>query len=234
MSCSVFLCSKSASTAPNGSPWRSPPLAVLYLAVLAGRPPWIALTLAVSFSLYGLLRKVISVDALPGLATETLLLLPLALAYLAWCQATGSGALTNSGPGIAALLIGSGLVTAIPLFLFAYGARALPYSTLGVLQYIAPSLQLVCGVYLFHESFGTTARRRLRRHLAGTADLRRRRTVALAPRLARGGNLNPRLAGYCLAREMYSPVRVSTRITSPSLMNNGTRTTAPVSSFAGF
>jgi len=129
--------------------------AVLYLAVLAGRPPWIALTLAVSFSLYGLLRKVISVDALPGLATETLVLLPLALAYLAWCQVTGSSALSNSGAGIAALLIGSGLVTAIPLFLFAYGARALPYSTLGVLQYIAPSLQLVCGVYLFHESFGS-------------------------------------------------------------------------------
>src|SRR5580658_6833218 len=128
--------------------------AVLYLALLAGRPPWIALALAVSFSLYGLLRKVISVDALPGLATETLVLLPLAVAYLAWCQAHGSGALTNSGPGIAALLVGSGLVTAIPLFLFAYGARALPYSTLGVLQYIAPSLQLVCGVYVFHESFG--------------------------------------------------------------------------------
>jgi chloramphenicol-sensitive protein RarD len=130
--------------------------AVLYLAVLAGRPPWIALALAVSFSLYGLLRKVISVDALPGLATETLILLPLALAGLAWCQATGSGALGNARPGIVALLIGSGLVTAIPLFLFAYGARALPYSTVGVLQYIAPSLQLVCGVYLFHESFGTT------------------------------------------------------------------------------
>ncbi|GAC1461557.1 MAG: EamA family transporter RarD [Steroidobacteraceae bacterium] len=130
-------------------------VAVLYLAVLAGRPPWIALTLAVSFSLYGLLRKVISVAALPGLATETLLLLPFALAYLAWCQASGSGALTHSGPAIAALLVGSGLVTAIPLFLFAYGARALPYSTVGVLQYIAPSLQLACGVYLFHESFGT-------------------------------------------------------------------------------
>jgi chloramphenicol-sensitive protein RarD len=130
--------------------------AVLYLAVLGGRPPWIALTLAVSFSLYGLLRKLISVDALPGLATETLVLLPFALAYLAWCQSSGTGALTSSGAGIAALLIGSGLVTAIPLFLFAYGARALPYSTVGVLQYIAPSLQLVCGVYLFHESFGRT------------------------------------------------------------------------------
>src|SRR6267378_3109868 len=111
-------------------------IAVAYLTVLAGRPPWIACTLAVSFSLYGLLRKVISVDALPGLATETLLLMPLAVAYLGWCQAAGTGALHFARPGLGALLIGSGLVTAIPLFLFAYGARALPYSTVGVLQYI--------------------------------------------------------------------------------------------------
>jgi chloramphenicol-sensitive protein RarD len=128
-------------------------LAVTYLTVLAGRPPWIALALALSFSLYGLLRKVISVDALPGLATETLLLMPLSVAYLLWCQLHGSAAMTSSQPAIAALLIGSGLVTAIPLFLFAYGARALPYSTVGVLQYIAPSLQLLCGVVLYHESF---------------------------------------------------------------------------------
>jgi len=129
-------------------------LAVLYLGLLAGRPPWIAGALAVSFSLYGFVRKIISVDALPGLTTETLLLMPLAAGYLAWCRWAGSGALTTQGPGVAALLIGSGLVTAIPLFLFAYGARALPYSTVGVLQYIAPSLQLLCGVVLFHESFG--------------------------------------------------------------------------------
>jgi len=129
-------------------------IAVAYLTVLAGRPPWIACALAVSFSLYGLLRKVISVDALPGLATETLLLLPLAVVYLGWCQAAGAGALSLARPGIGALLIGSGLVTAIPLFLFAYGARALPYSTVGVLQYIAPSLQLLCGVLIYHESFG--------------------------------------------------------------------------------
>ena len=129
-------------------------LAVLYLALLAGRPPWIAGTLAVSFSLYGFVRKVISVEALPGLTTETLLLMPLAVGYLAWCQWAGSGALTTQGAGVAALLIGSGLVTAIPLFLFAYGARLLPYSTVGVLQYIAPSLQLLCGVVLYRESFG--------------------------------------------------------------------------------
>jgi chloramphenicol-sensitive protein RarD len=129
-------------------------LAVAYLTVLAGRPPWIAFALAVTFSLYGLVRKVISVDALPGLATETLILLPLAAGYLAWCQAHGTGALTGHGGWITALLIGSGLVTAVPLFLFAYGARALPYSTVGVLQYIGPSLQLVCGVLFFHEGFG--------------------------------------------------------------------------------
>ena len=131
-------------------------IAVLYLALLAGRPPWIAGTLALCFSIYGLVRKVISVDALPGLTTETLLLMPLSVAYLGWCQWAGSGALTTQAPDIAALLIGSGVVTAIPLFLFAYGARALPYSTVGVLQYIAPSMQLLCAVLFFHESFGPT------------------------------------------------------------------------------
>jgi chloramphenicol-sensitive protein RarD len=129
-------------------------IAVGYLTVLAGRPPWIACFLALSFSLYGLLRKVISVEALPGLASETLLLLPLAAAYLGWCQVTGTGALGSSGAAIDTLLVGSGLVTAIPLLLFAYGARRLPYSTVGVLQYIAPSLQLFCGVVVYHEHFG--------------------------------------------------------------------------------
>jgi chloramphenicol-sensitive protein RarD len=129
-------------------------LAVLYLGLLAGRPPWIAATLALCFSLYGLVRKIISVDALPGLTTETLLLMPLAVGCLGWWQWTGTGALTIAGPAITALLIGSGPITAIPLFLFAYGARALPYSTVGVLQYMTPSLQLLCGVVLYHESFG--------------------------------------------------------------------------------
>jgi chloramphenicol-sensitive protein RarD len=129
-------------------------IAVGYLTVLAGHPPWIAGFLALTFSLYGLLRKVISVDALPGLASETLLLLPLAAAYLGWCQVEGTGALGSSGAAVDALLVGSGLVTAIPLLLFAYGARRLPYSTVGVLQYIAPSLQLLCGVAVYHERFG--------------------------------------------------------------------------------
>ena len=141
----------------NRTQWSAVALAALgvgYLTVLAGHPPWIALALGISFSLYGLVRKVISVDALPGLATETLLLMPLAVAYLLWCSFAGVGALTRDGAAIAALLIGSGLVTAVPLFLFAYGARLLPYSTVGILQYIAPSLQLLCGVMFYHESFG--------------------------------------------------------------------------------
>jgi chloramphenicol-sensitive protein RarD len=128
-------------------------LAVAYLTFEAGRLPWIALTLAVSFSLYGLLRKTMSVEALPGLATETVLLVPLAAGYLLWCEASGTGAFTRSGAEVAALLVGCGLVTAVPLFLFAYAARLLPYSAVGVLQYILPSLQLACGVLIFHERF---------------------------------------------------------------------------------
>lgn len=142
---------------PNIVQWSAIALAaaaVLYLAVQAGRPPWIAFALALSFSLYGFVRKVISVDALPGLAIETVLLLPLALAYLLWCEAAGIAAFGHAGPAIAALLAGCGIVTAVPLFLFAYGARLLPYSTVGVLQYIGPSLQLACGVLFYHESFG--------------------------------------------------------------------------------
>jgi chloramphenicol-sensitive protein RarD len=129
---------------------------VAYLTIVAGGLPWIALTLAFSFGTYGLMRKVVKVESLPGLATETLVLLPFAAVYLLWCESAGNGALGHAGPNIAALLIGSGPLTAIGLFLFAYGARLLPYSTLGLLQYIAPTLQLVCGVFAFHEPFERT------------------------------------------------------------------------------
>ena len=101
-------------------------LGVLYLAVVAGRPPWIALTLAASFGLYGLIRKVVAVEAVPGLATETLLLAPFAVGFLVWVELRGSGALGHSSVRVDALLVGSGLVTALPLALFAYGARLHP------------------------------------------------------------------------------------------------------------
>jgi chloramphenicol-sensitive protein RarD len=126
---------------------------VAYLTVEAGRPPWIALALAFSFGTYGLIRKVVKVEALPGLAIETMLLLPFAALYLLWCEYAGTGALGHTGLPITALLIGSGPLTAVALFLFAYGTRLLPYSTVGLLQYIAPTLQLACGIFAFHEEF---------------------------------------------------------------------------------
>ena len=136
--------------------WTSVALASLgvgYLTVMAGGLPWIALTLAFSFAGYGLMRKVVKVESLPGLATETLLLVPFALADLTWSESTGSGAFGHAGTVINAMLIFSGPLTAITLFLFAYGTRRLPYSTVGVLQYIAPSLQFACGVFVLNEPF---------------------------------------------------------------------------------
>lgn len=127
--------------------------AVLYISVAAGATPWIALMIATSFSLYGLLRKVIHVEALQGLAVETIVLMPFALGYLLWCEANGTGTFGHASLGVDALLIGCGAVTAVPLFLFALGTRLIPYSTAGLLLYIVPSLQLLCGIYLYHESF---------------------------------------------------------------------------------
>lgn len=126
---------------------------VVWLTVQAGHLPWIALALALSFGLYGLIRKVVAVDALTGLATETLLLSPFGLGYLAWTAYAGPGAFAGSGPALSLWLVLGGLVTAVPLALFAYGARLIPYSTVGIIQYIGPSLQLTSGILLFHEAF---------------------------------------------------------------------------------
>ena len=142
----------------NRTQWLAVALAaigVLYLTIATAHPPWIALALAASFGTYGLIRKVVKVDSVPGLATETLLLAPLAVAFLAWCEARGVGALGHSSAGVNLLLIGSGLVTALPLALFAYGARLIPYSTIGIVQYIGPTLQFLIGVFVFHEAFTT-------------------------------------------------------------------------------
>ncbi len=139
----------------NPAQWASVGLAgvaVLYLALIGGNPPWISLAVATSFGLYGYVRKVIAVEALPGLAVETLLLAPLAAGYLLWLEASGTGAMGHSGTAIDGLLLGSGVITALPLFLFAYGARLIPYSTMGLLQYIAPSLQLILGLMVFGET----------------------------------------------------------------------------------
>jgi chloramphenicol-sensitive protein RarD len=127
---------------------------VVYLALFSGHVPWVALIVGVSFALYGLVRKTVSVDALPGLTIETVLLVPFAAAFLFWCESHGVGAFTHQTTMVDVLLVLSGVITAIPLFLFAYGARQIPYSTIGVLQFIAPSLQLASGVLVFNEPFG--------------------------------------------------------------------------------
>lgn len=140
----------------NRAQWTAVGLAaagVLYLAIVVGRPPWIALSLAASFGTYGLIRKVIAVEAVPGLATETLLITPFAIAFLLWCEQQGTGALGHSGAAIDALLLVSGVVTALPLALFAYGARRIPLSTVGLVQYIGPTLQFLLGVFLYQEPF---------------------------------------------------------------------------------
>jgi chloramphenicol-sensitive protein RarD len=126
---------------------------VLYLGVVAGRPPWIALILAASFGAYGLIRKLVKVESVPGLATETLLLLPFSFGFLVWMELQGTAAFGHAPTHINALLLGSGLVTALPLALFAYGARLIPLSTVGLVQYIGPSLQFLLGVVVFKEAF---------------------------------------------------------------------------------
>jgi chloramphenicol-sensitive protein RarD len=126
---------------------------VVYLTWLAGKPPFIALVLAVSFSAYGLLRKTVAVEPLAGLAAETLLIAPLSAAYLVWSELHGTGSLGHSGSVVNGLLLLGGPLTAIPLGLFAFGARRVAYATVGLFQYIGPSMQLLLGVFLYREPF---------------------------------------------------------------------------------
>ena len=136
--------------------WTSVALATLgvgYLTFMTGGLPWIALTIAVSFSVYGFVRKVVKIDALPGLALETLILTPLAAGFLIWSEAKGVGAFGHVDAVTTGLLIFSGPLTAFTLYLFAYATRRLSYSTVGVLQYIAPSLQFASGLLILHEPF---------------------------------------------------------------------------------
>ncbi|MGQ5523122.1 EamA family transporter RarD [Chitinimonas sp. PSY-7] len=128
---------------------------VLWLTVQAGQLPWIGLMLAASFGTYGLLRKTAPLGALEGLSLETLLLTPFAMAWLSWLIAQGQSGFVNGDVATHWLLIAAGPITAIPLLLFAAGARRIPMSLLGLLQYIGPTLQMGLGVFLWHEPFGT-------------------------------------------------------------------------------
>jgi len=129
-------------------------LGVIWMTTEVGHVPWIALVLAFSFAGYSLLRKTAPLGSLEGLAVETAVLFPLALAYLGWESAQGSNVFTASGWDMRLLLVAAGPVTTIPLLLFAAGARRIPFSLLGILQYLTPTVLLLLGVWLYHEPFG--------------------------------------------------------------------------------
>jgi chloramphenicol-sensitive protein RarD len=128
-------------------------VAVGVLTVAYGRPPVIALALAASFGLYGLIKNRVggSIGALASLSTETLMSAPFAMIGVVWLQATGRGHLTANPPWQGLLLISTGIATVVPLLLFASSARRVPLSTLGLLQYLTPTLQLLCGVVFLGE-----------------------------------------------------------------------------------
>jgi chloramphenicol-sensitive protein RarD len=129
---------------------------VAYLTWKLGQVPWIALSLAASFGTYGLIRKLVTVESVPGLGIESLFVFFPALAYLVWCQAQGSGGFGSIGRFEDALMVFAGIATAFPLIWFAYGARRIPLSLVGIIQYLGPTLQLLTGVFVFGEAFTST------------------------------------------------------------------------------
>ena len=128
-------------------------LGVIWLTLQAGQLPWIALVLASSFGAYGLLRKIATLGALEGLTLETLVLLPAAIAGFWYLQASGQARFPTPDTSTNLWLLGVGPVTAVPLLLFAAGARRLSLTTLGLLQYLSPTLQFLLGVWVFREPF---------------------------------------------------------------------------------
>ena len=129
---------------------------VLYLTFSYGAFPWIALTLAFSFGTYGFIRKTATLNSAEGLFLETAVLFLPAFGFLLLQDFRGAGAFAHNGPTSTLLLMGAGIVTSVPLLLFAAGARRITMTSLGLLQYIAPTLQFLIGVLIFHEEFGMT------------------------------------------------------------------------------
>lgn len=126
---------------------------VVYLTIIYGRLPWIGLALALTFGFYGLLRKWGPLSSVEGLSFETMVVAPMALAFLLWSEYEGAGAFGHSAWWKNLLLIGAGIVTTLPLLCFAAAARVTDLSLMGILQYIAPTLQFLLGVIIYHEPF---------------------------------------------------------------------------------
>lgn len=126
---------------------------VAWMLMHLERPPWIAFTLAVTWGAYSLLKKKSTLGPLTGLTVETIVAAPLAIAYLIWRHHEGTGALGRVDAWTHTLILSAGVITAIPLLLFAYGAQRIRLSTLGLIQYLTPTMQFVLAVWLYHEPF---------------------------------------------------------------------------------
>ncbi len=129
---------------------------VLNLVLQFGTVPWVALSLAVSFSLYGLCKKLLGISATTGITLETFLISPLALTYVLYLHSQGTGVAGSDHVFVTVLLIGTGIVTALPMVLFSNAANLLPLSLLGFIQYLSPTIALLTGVFLYHEPFTLT------------------------------------------------------------------------------
>jgi chloramphenicol-sensitive protein RarD len=131
-------------------------IGVIFLTATYGRLPWIALSLAFSFGIYGFVKKLSPLGSVHGLTLETGIVFPLALIYLALAQSNGTGAFLHEGLRVDLLLVGAGVVTTIPLLMFASAAKQIPLNMVGILQYLAPTIQFLIGVFIYHEPFDTT------------------------------------------------------------------------------
>ncbi len=131
-------------------------IGVVYATASRGVVPWVSIVVAACFALYGLVRKVAPAEALPGLAAEMAIAAPFGLAYLCVAPAVTLGAFVTNGVGTKALLMSTGVASALPLYLFTRGARRLAYTTVGLLMYIAPTMQLGVAVLVYGEPFTTS------------------------------------------------------------------------------
>ena len=129
-------------------------IGIVFMTYELGKLPWVAVVLAVSFSVYGALKKQLHLNPFSSITLETLLMVPFAVPYIGMLMMSPANHFSLATPDLALYLMGTGVVTAVPLVLFSYGANLLPLNVLGFFQYISPTIGLLLGIFFFHETFG--------------------------------------------------------------------------------
>lgn len=129
-------------------------IGIVLMTYELGKLPWVAVVLAVSFSVYGALKKQLHLNPFSSITLETLLMVPFAVPYIGMLMMSPANHFSLATPDLALYLMGTGVVTAVPLVLFSYGANLLPLNVLGFFQYISPTIGLLLGIFFFHETFG--------------------------------------------------------------------------------